>query len=78
MRNSDLNKSGSDGSGNGDALLTAASIERFTASSPLQLVILALMTSPVRVCRTITMHEVSGVTLAGIAQFRWIFCIIVF
>ena len=78
MRNSDLNKSGSDGSGNGDALLTAASMERLTASSPLQLAILALMTTPVGVCRTITTHKVSGDTLAGIAQFRRIFCIIVF
>ena len=78
MRSSGLNKSGSEGSGNGDAFITAASIERMTASSPLQFVILALMTSPVRVCRTMTTHDVSGVTLAGIAQFRWILCIIVF
>jgi hypothetical protein len=78
MRNSDLNKSGSDGSGNGDAFSTAAMMERVTASLPLQLAILALMTTPLLVCRTITTHEVSDVTLAGMAQFRRIFCIIVF
>ena len=53
------NKLGFEGSGNGDALRTAASIDRCTDSSPLHVPIETPVTSPPGVCLTWTIHSMS-------------------
>src|SRR5690606_2725931 len=63
------NSDGTDGSGRGDARRTASSIDRITASSPLQLVTRALMTSPLGICVTCTVQLMPGRALAGRLQF---------
>src|SRR5690606_38188975 len=63
------NKEGSSGSGNGDALNTAASIERCTAASPLQRSMVALITWPPGIWRTLMTHSRPGTALGGRTQF---------
>ena len=62
------------GNGSGEALNTAASTERLTASSPLQLPMLTSTTSPLGNCFTLTMHSSCSGADAGRMKFLVIFC----